>query len=166
MTDIQAEDTANKVRKVPEPIDNKTLQRLVDEDVRYLHDHPGADSTLELSLYIISDFNFSGLNLRGIHAQRTTFHQCRFVGTDLFGADFSGTVAPGADFRDAVLAKAEFYEADLSGANFDEANLIRVYLKRCNLRGATFRNADFTGGLVSECSTEGAVFGPGYVQII
>ena len=166
MTETRAEDTPIEVRKVPEPIDNDTLQRLVNEDLRYLHENPGADSTLELSLYIISDFDFSGLDLRGIHAQNTTFHRCRFVGTDFYGADFGGTKAPNADFRGAVLAKAEFYEADLSGANFDGANLIRTNFMDCDLRGATFRNADFSGGLVSDCNTEGATFGPGYVQII
>ncbi len=165
MTDIITEETPTEVRKVPEPIDNETLQRLVDEDLFYLHTHPGASSKLELSLYIISDFDFSGLKLYGIHAQRTTFHRCRFVGTDFYGADFDGTAAPGADFRGAGLAKAVFNEANLSGANFDGANCASADFMDCDLRGASFRNADFTGGLVSDCNTEGAVFGPGYVQI-
>lgn len=166
MTDVKADDTVAEVRKVPEPIDNETLQRLVDEDVRYLRERPGADSTLELSLYIISDFDFSGLNLSGIHAQNTTFYRCRFVGTDLFGADFYGTVAPGADFRGAILAKSVFYEADVSDAIFDGANLIQTDFMDCDLRGATFRDVDFSGGIISDCQTEGAIYDPEKVQVV
>ncbi len=157
--------TTAEVRKVPEPIDNDTLQRLVDKDLRYLRENPGASSNLQLSLYIISDFDFSGLNLSGIHAQNTTFHRCRFVGTDFYGADFDGTIALGADFRRAGLAKAVFNEANLSGANFDGANCASADFMNCDLRGATFLNVDFSGGILSDCNTEGAVFSPGFVPI-
>jgi len=160
------DETMIEPRRVPEPLDNETLQRMMDEHMCYVHTHHGSGPDIDLSLYIISDFDFSGLNLIGMHAQRTTFHRCRFVGTDLYTADFGYTVAPGADFRGATLAKAVFYEADVSGANFDGANLIQTDFMDCDLRGATFRHADFTGGLVSDCNTEGAVFGPEYVQII
>lgn len=153
-------------RRVPEPLDNETLQRMMDEHMHYVHAHGGSGPDIDLSLYIISDFDFSGLILCGMHAQRTTFQRCRFIGTDLYAADFNRTVAPGADFRRAILAKAVLNEADFSDANFDGANLASVDIMDCDLRRATFRNADFTGGLVSDCNTEGAVFGPGYVQII
>jgi len=153
-------------RLKPETLDNETLQRMMDEHMRYVHAHHGSGPDIDLSLYIISDFDFSGLNLDGMHAYKTTFHRCRFVDTDLSTADFGYTVAPGADFRGATLVKAVFYGADVSGANFDGANLIQTDFMHCDLRGATFRDADFSGGLVSDCNTEGAVFGPGYVQII
>lgn len=156
----------SKPRQVSEHLDNETLQRMMDEHMRYVGAHGGSGPDIDLSLYIISDFDFSGLNLSGIHAQRTTFHRCQFVGTDLYSADFNRTIAPGADFRMAVLAKAVLNEADFSGANFDGANMASIDIMDCDLRGATFRDADFTGGLVSDCNTEGAVFGPGYVQII
>lgn len=156
---------------VQQALDDETLQRMIDDqrrkdDAKYGVGHGLNLPVLEdLSLYIISDFDFSGLNLSGIHAYKTTFHRCRFVSTDLYGADFSHMIAPRADFQQAILAKAVFSEADLSSANFDDANLIQTDFMNCDLRGATFRNADFSGGLVSDCNIEGAVFGPGYVQI-
>ena len=161
----------NVPRLVPEPLDNKTLQHMIEEQIRKDDSKYGVGNGLglpvleDLSLYIISDFDFSGLNLSGIYAQKTTFHRCRFVGTDLYGADFSHTIAPGANFQRAILAKAVFSQANLIGANFDDANLIQTDFMNCDLRRATFHNADFSGGLVSDCNTEGAIFGPGYVQI-
>ena len=158
-------------RLVPDPLDNETLQHMIDEQIHKIDAKHGLGHGLslpvleDLSLYIISDFDFSGLNLQGIHAHRTTFHRCRFVGTDLYGADFDETAARGADFRRATLAKAVFSEADLSGANFNRAILIQTSFMNCDLQRATFRDADFSGGLVSDCNTEGAVFGPGYAQI-
>lgn len=156
----------NAPRVVPEVLDNETLQRMMDEHTDYTKAHNGEGPDIDLSLYIISDFDFSGLNLRGMHAQRTTFHRCRFVGTDLYTADFGYTVAPGADFRRAVLAKAVFNEAELSGANFDGANLIRTNFMDCDLRGATFRNVDFSGGWASDCNLEGAVYDAQHFDIV
>jgi uncharacterized protein YjbI with pentapeptide repeats len=163
--------TSAAPRRVPEPLDNKTLQRMINEQVHKIDAKYGLGHGLslpvleDLSLYIISDFDFSGLNLQAIHAYRTIFHRCRFVGTDLYGADFDETSAHGADFQQAILAKAVFSEANLSSANFDNANLIQADFMNCDLRRATFRGADFSGGVVADCNTEGAIFGPGYVQI-
>lgn len=157
-------DTLNEIRKTPQPLDNKTLQHMMDEHMRYVHDHNGASPDVDLSLYIISDFDFSGLILRGIHAYKTTFYRCRFVGTDFYYSDFSETVAPGADFRGAILAKSVFSEADVSGANFDRANLVQTDFMDCDLRGATFRDVDFAGGMISDCRTEGAIYDPEKVQ--
>lgn len=157
-------DTVTKIRKIPEPLDNKTLQRMMDEHMRYVHAHDGASPGVDLSLYIISDFDFSGLILRGIHAYKTTFHRCRFVGTDFYYSDFSETAAPNADFREAILAKSVFSEANMRGANFDRANLIQTDFMECDLREATFRNVDFSGGMISDCQTEGAVYDPKKVQ--
>ena len=158
-------------RLTPEPLDNERLRRMIDDKISKDDAEHGAGHGLnlpvleDLSFCIISDFDFSGLNLSGIHAQNTTFRRCRFVGTDLYGADLSRTIAPKADFQRAILAKAVFSESDLSNANFDDANLIQADFMDCDLRGATFRNADFSGGLVSDCNIEEAIFGPGYVQI-
>ncbi|WP_223654455.1 pentapeptide repeat-containing protein [Hymenobacter psoromatis] len=161
----------NVPRQVLEPLDNETLQRMIAEERRKMvakYGPSGPDLPVldDLSLYFISDFDFSGLNLCGIHAHKTVFQRCRFVGADLFGADLSEMVAPGADFQRAILAKSTINDADLSSANFDDANLIRTDFFNCDLRGATFRNADFSGGIVSGCNVAGAIFGPGYVQIM
>lgn len=162
----------NAVLAVPEPLDNETLQRMIDEQIHKTNSEHGPGHGLsiavlnDLSLYIISDFDFSGLNLHGIFAQRTTFHRCRFIGTDLYHSDFDRTVAPGADFRKAILAKTTFYEADLRGANFDNANLVRTNFMDCDLRGATFRNVDFSGGWASDCNLEGAVYDPQQFDIV
>lgn len=162
---------ANVPRRVLEPLDNETLQRMIDEEGRKMaakYGPSGPDLPVldDLSLYVVSNFDFSGLNLCGIHAHKTVFHCCRFVGADLFGADLSETVAAGADFQRVILAKSLISGADLRNANFDNANLIQADFFNCDLRGATFRNADFSGGIVSNCNIEGAIFGPGYVQIV
>ena len=159
-------DKTIETRQVPQHLDNKTLQRMMDEHMSYVNAHNGSGPDIDLSLYIISDFDFSSLILSGMHAYKTTFYRCRFVGTDLFGASFDETVAPSSNFQGAILAKSVFNEADFSGANFDDANLIRVSFTNCDLRRATFRNTDFSGGWVSECNMEGAIYDPEKVQII
>ena len=159
MTDIIAE-----LEQVPEALDNATLQRMMNEHMKEVDANNGEGTDLDLSLYIIANFDFSGLSLSGVHAYKTVFQECRFVGTDLYTADFSNTVAPGTDFRKAVLAKSVFYGANLSGANFDGANLMRAYFKHCDLRGTTFRDVDFSGGMISDCQMEGAIYDPEKVQ--
>lgn len=153
-----------EVEQVPEILDDETIQRMMHEHTKEVDANDGQGTDLDLSLCIISNFDFSGMNLSGIHAYKTVFQECRFVGTDLYTADFSDTIAPGADFRKAVLAKSVFYGANLRGANFDGANLIRAYFKHCDLRGATFRDVDFSSGMISDCQTEGAIYDPEKVQ--
>jgi len=148
--------TSNAV--VQEVLDNETLTRILESHALNLESNGREGQEADLSCYIISDFDFSGLRLSGIHAQDTTFHRCCFHRTDLYGVDFSGAAAPSADFRDAVLAKAEFHRADLHGANFDGANLVQTFFLDSDLRGATFRRADLAGTSFSGSEVIGAVF--------
>lgn len=145
-------------------LDNETLTQMLESHARY-HASARQDGQeregeeAQLSLFSISDFDFSGLSLYDIHhIYNTTFHRCRFRGTDLFGVVFDEIAAPAADFREALLAKAEFYRADLRDANFDNANLLRVFFLNCDLRGATFRGADLSCAGFTGNEIEGAVF--------
>lgn len=150
-------------------LDNETLTQMLESHARSLEpagqDGQGREGQeregqeAQLSLFIISDFDFSGLSLYDIHhIYNTTFHRCRFQRTDCYGVVFDEIAAPAADFREAVLAKAEFYDADLRDANFDSANPIRVFFLNCDLRGATFRGADLSCASFSGSELEGAVF--------
>lgn len=148
-------------RIVPKPLNHEELQRMIDDQihVKKVEYGDGHDLNLavldDLSLYIISDFDFSRLNLSGIRAYKTTFHQCRFAGADLYHSFFDETVAPGADFQGAVMVKSVLTSADLRGANFDGANLIRAEFMHCDLRGATFHNVDLETVFFLDCKLEG-----------
>jgi uncharacterized protein YjbI with pentapeptide repeats len=126
------------------------LRRLLEERAR------GQD--VDLSLYAIEDFDFSGLDLHDVAWFKSALLHCRFEGADLSGGRFSQTQAPEGDFRRANLVKAEFYEADLSGAVFDGARLGRAFFNRCFLRGATFRRADLHDASFQGCDLTAAVF--------
>lgn len=139
-------------------VDNEALTYLLESHARKLEYGRQEGQEAELSFLIISDFDFSGLRLSGIHISGTTFHRCRFRRTDLYGVVFDEIAAPAADFGSAVLAKAEFYDADLRDANFDGANLVQTFFLNCDLRGATFRGADLADTSFSGSNIEGAVF--------
>ncbi len=143
---------------IPEALSHEALRCLLEAHARYIETAGKEGQPADLSSYLITKYDFSGLNLAEIHAQHTVFDQCRFVGTDLYAADFSYTSAPGADFRNAMLGKAEFYEADMPHACFDGAYLGSANFIRTNLQGAAFRKADLNNTTFDECNLTGAVF--------
>jgi uncharacterized protein YjbI with pentapeptide repeats len=112
---------------------------------------------VNLACAIISDFDFSGRDLHGMHFDHSTFSRCRFVGALLYTATFFHTKAEGCDMRDADFVKAELFDSDLRDVCLDGANLRRATLNGCDLRGASLRRADLTGAMVSECDLRGAV---------
>ena len=139
-------------------VDNETLIHILESHARRLKHGRQEGQEADLSLLIISDFDFSNLSLSGIHISGTTFHRCCFQRTDLYGVVFDEIAAPAVDFGSAVLAKAEFYDADLRDANFDGANIVQTFFLNCDLRGATFRGADLADTSFSGSNIEGAVF--------
>ena len=143
---------------VQQILDNETLTRILESHALNLETSGREGQEADLSRYVISDFDFSGLDLSSIHIYGTTFHRCRFQRTDLYGVVFSEASAPSGDFREAVLAKAEFHGADLQGANFDGANLIRALFLGCNLRAATFQGANLASTSLSGSDVAGALF--------
>lgn len=119
----------------------------------------------DLTLRVVEDFDFSGLDLSQINdpVYAAVFLRCRFVGTDFYYTSFRDVSAPGADFREAILPKAEFWGCDLGGAHFDRANLLRVNFLGCNLRAASFLGADLNLVSFGGSDVEGAAFDEGVV---
>lgn len=55
-------------------IDSAALTHMLERHVLNLESHGREGQQADLSCYIISDYDFSGLNLSSIQAQDTTFH--------------------------------------------------------------------------------------------
>jgi uncharacterized protein YjbI with pentapeptide repeats len=144
--------------QIPEPLSHAALQQILDEHALYINSGGLQGQPADLSLYSIEDFNFSELNLSGVTAQSTLCFRCKFVNTDLSGANFDRTIAPGADFRGANLVKAQFYMADLREACFDTANLTRSEFIKSNLRSASLREANLRAASISESDLNQAIF--------
>lgn len=86
-----------------------------------------------------SGTNFSGANMRNADFSAATLEECRFVGTNLSGAEIGYHVcAHKANFQSADLRKTNFSDADLTYASFIGADL-----EKANLRGATLTGALF-----------------------
>jgi uncharacterized protein YjbI with pentapeptide repeats len=107
---------------------------------------------------VIDGYDFSGLDLQGLHAQDTVLTGCKFVGCDLFGADLTDAAAKGCDFSRAQLGKADLQGGDFSASRFDGARLIAAHLSEANLREASFAGADLNGAFLARCDIDGARF--------
>jgi len=147
------------------PLSHEGLRAMLEAHSHYVATHGQEGQKANLSLCIVEDFDFNGLDLyeveEPIHA--SVFVRCRFVGTDFYFTRFQDVSAPGADFQRALFPKAELWDCDLSNANFDDTDLLRVNFFGCNLRGATFRGADLSLVSFSGSDLEGAVFDEGVV---
>lgn len=92
----------------------------------------------DLSNCVLSEIDFSGLNLRGFRLTGADLSRCKFTQADLSHADladaiavhancesvnFDGTVLSRVDFSDSVLPGASFRGAEVSGTRFDRCDL-------------------------------------------
>lgn len=145
---------------VPKPLSHEALRCILEEHAEYVATQGQQGKEAGLSLYIVEDFDFSGLNLAEIHLYASVFLRCLFVNTDLYYTDFGRTQAPGGNFRGAMLAKATFYKADLRGACFDGASLTSASFLKSDLTGATFRRAELNSTSFSDSDMTGTVFDP------
>ncbi|ETX06895.1 pentapeptide repeat-containing protein [Candidatus Entotheonella palauensis] len=144
--------------KTLELLTHDALGRILKNHSQFIHSGGKAGSWADLSLYIIKDFDFSNLDLHGIHLHHSILTHCQFVGTELSKADFDGTRARYNNFREAGLVKAEIFSADMTGSCFENANMVRATIMKSNLYGATFNQADLLGVIFSECDLRKAVF--------
>lgn len=139
-------------------LDGETLRSMVARHVLHTETHGEEGKEIDLAYCVINGYDFSGLGLSSLQAQGTIFNDCRFVGTDLFYANFSNASARGTDFQSALLAKAEIWSSDLSGASFTGANLLRADFIECELQETVFHGANLSGASFSECSLTAADF--------
>lgn len=145
---------------VPKPLSHEALRHILEEHAEYVATQGQQGKEAGLSLYIVEDFDFSGLNLAQVHFYASVFLRCRFVNTDLYYTDFDSAKVPGGDFQGAMLAKSIFYEADLRGACFDGASLTSASFLESDLTGATFRRAEINSTSFTDSDLTDAIFDP------
>lgn len=145
-------------KKKPKFLTHDAIHQILLAHAQYIDSGGKEGAWADLSLCVIEDFDFSGLDFQDTHLQNSSLIRCRFVSTNLSGAVLDETHAPGTDFRDANLVKSEVFETDLRGACFDGANLTRGFYLESDLRGATFRGADLFGATFSKCDLREALF--------
>lgn len=133
---------------------------MLEGHAQYLATQGKQGEKADLSLYIVEDYDFSGLDLAEVHFYASVFLRCRFVNTALYYTSFDSTQAPGGDFRGALLAKATFYQADLRGACFDGASLTSASIMESDLTGASFRGAELNSTSFTDSDMTDTVFDP------
>ena len=141
-----------------EIIDHESLRRLLEKHDLYKKSGGKSGEMVDLSCYLIEDYDFSGMNLSEIHARSSVFRRCRFVGAKLFGIHFNDSCIAESDLSEATLVKAELINTDARGACFNAANMCRAELVDTNLSGASFRGADLSCSTISGCDLSNTVF--------
>lgn len=146
-------------KHIPRLLSHDELQRMLEEHARFNATDGREGQQLDLSGYVIEDFDFSTHDVENlIHARGSVFTRCGFRGCDLYHVYFNDSKLIAADFRDAMLAKAEFHGVDASRACFDNAKMGSAEFIEANLSGAAFRNADLYSCIISNCDLTNAVF--------
>ncbi len=142
------------------PLSHEALEHMLEEHAKYVATRGRQGKEVGLSLFIVEDYDFSGLDLAQAHFYASAFVRCRFVNTDLYYTDFDSAQAPGGDFQGAMLAKATFYQADLRGACFDGASLTSASFLESDLTGATFLGAELNSTSFTGSDMTDTVFDP------
>ncbi len=150
----------------PKFLSHEALHFILEEHTVYVATQGKQGKEADLSLYIIEDYDFSNLNLAGVHFYASVFIRCQFVNTDLYYTEFDAAKAPCGNFQGAMLAKASFYEADLSDACFDGAKLTSASFLKSDLMRATFRFAEIDSTSFTDSNLTDAVFDPTVPQSV
>jgi uncharacterized protein YjbI with pentapeptide repeats len=96
---------------VPQLLSHAELQKMMsDHEVYHARQEGKNGKMLDLTCYIIKDFDFSNQNLVEIDAYNSIFIRCKFIGCDLYHSYFSGSEFIDVDFSDSILVKAELYK--------------------------------------------------------
>ncbi len=93
---------------------------------------------------VLTQADFSGLDLRGIVIKNSKLDFCNFENSDLTDADFSGSSLLKCSFVSANLKNAKFIASNLSNANFRNAYFERTVLRNANLIGAHLCKSDLS----------------------
>jgi uncharacterized protein YjbI with pentapeptide repeats len=144
---------------VPKSLSHAELNEMLLKHKLYLVNQEKEEGEmLDLSGYIIEDYDFKKQDLSSIDARISVFTRCTFAGCDLYHVYFSGSEFIDVDFSDAVLVKAELYNVKAKNTCFDRANLRRAEFMSTQLVDVSFRNADLGDGVLSESELVRTVF--------
>jgi uncharacterized protein YjbI with pentapeptide repeats len=101
-----------------------------------------ASITAHFSFDDMRGANFSNAHMTVVMANQSMgLLRTEFIGTKLFGANFSGAGLGHVNFRFAKLNAAHFEGADLRNAEFDGADLTGANFTGANVQDATFESA-------------------------
>jgi uncharacterized protein YjbI with pentapeptide repeats len=143
---------------VPRPLTHNDLNRMMLEHNNYRSSGGKEGQILNLTSYVVEDFNFSKQDLSGIDAYNSVFIRCKFTGCNLAYSHFSGSEFTDVDFSDAVFVKAELYDVKAEKTCFDRANLRCAEFMSAKLVDVSFRNADLGGGILSDSELTRTIF--------
>jgi uncharacterized protein YjbI with pentapeptide repeats len=139
----------------------------------WLEEYSGDRRTVDLSNSNLrekdlSEYNFFGVNLKGVDLSSSTLTNANFIHADLSGADFSHAKIRQGRFDYANLDNAKFVGTDLFRAVFintklNGANLTRVDGRETFFAQADCINANFTEAVLGdaklqESNLQGAIF--------
>lgn len=113
---------------------------------------------LDLTLYDLSNGDFSGLNLSNLRIG-SMYAEVRTIRN----ANFNGACLRDVDFANIVLEQCCFRHAECTGASFVNARFHKVAfrdacLTQCDFRYAEFNETSFAGATLSECDLYRVVF--------
>jgi uncharacterized protein YjbI with pentapeptide repeats len=144
---------------VPEPLSHAELNKMIMEHEIYCKStEEKAGEMLNLTCFVIEDFDFSRKDLSSIDAYNSVFIRCKFTDCDLYHVSFSGSEFIDVDFSGAILVKAELYDVKATRTCFDRANLKRAEFMSAKLIDVSFRNADLGEGILSESELVRTIF--------
>jgi uncharacterized protein YjbI with pentapeptide repeats len=97
---------------------------------------------IDLSGYIIEDFDFERRSFCCINARDSIFIRCNFIGCDFYGSYFNGSEFIDVDFSDTIWVKAELNGIIAQNTRFDRANFFRAELQYVKMLDVSFCDAN------------------------
>jgi uncharacterized protein YjbI with pentapeptide repeats len=126
----------------PEILSHDKLQEMLLKHDKGNDSNWAEGETIDLSGYIIEDFDFGSRSLVCIHARDSIFIRCNFTGCDFYGSYFNGSEFIDVDFSDTIWVKSELNCIKAKNTRFDRANLFRAELQNVKLVNVSFHNAN------------------------
>lgn len=109
----------------------------------------------------LSNFNLSGVDLRGAHFSQVTFNNTNLAGAKLDGAwlhscTLTNSNLTEADFNDGKAESTTFTQCDLSRIGLERTELPRCVFTETNLTGANLVNANINSTKLLNCDLTNA----------
>ena len=142
----------------PTLLNRESLCSMLEKQLAYQASEGKLGQRVDLSVYIIEDYDFSGIDLSSIFAIDSTFYRCKFVNCDLYSTIFTKSKFIEVDFTGANLGKTEFCRVKARNACFDNTNCGSAEFDEADLSGTTFRNANLNGASFVDCDLTNAIF--------
>jgi uncharacterized protein YjbI with pentapeptide repeats len=126
----------------PEILSHVQLREMLQEHDKGNDSNWEEGEKIDLSGYIIEDFDFSSRSLVCIAARYSIFIRCNFSGCDFYGSYFNNSEFIDVDFSDTILVKAELNCIKAKNTRFDRANLFRAELQDVTMVDVSFCDAN------------------------